>query len=85
MALVMELCLFGMVSLVLHKGPPMTPLEELKLANIVALRAEADEARHLASALDDSASIADLFKYAQALEADADLWERELRRGSEAA
>src|SRR6266567_6305642 len=65
------------------KGLPMTPLEELTQANIAVLRAEADEARHLASALDDSASIVDLLKYAQALEADADLWERELRRAYE--
>jgi len=63
----------------------MTPLEELTQANIAVLRAEADEARHLASALDDSASIVDLLKYAQSLEADADLWERELRRAYEAA
>jgi hypothetical protein len=59
--------------------------EELILQNIEALRAEADEARHLACSLDDSVSIADLLKYAQALEADADLCERGLRRQSEAA
>src|SRR6266700_4000407 len=67
------------------KGLPMTPREELTQANIAVLRAEADEARHLASALDDTASIVDLLKYAQALEADADLWERELRRAYQAA
>ena len=62
----------------------MTP-EEMIMENIAELRAEADEARHLASTLDDSLSIVDLFKYAEALEADADLWEGKLRLHSEAA
>jgi hypothetical protein len=60
-------------------------LQERILENIAELRAEADEARHLVSSLDDPASIADLFKYAAALEADADFWELGLRRRSEAA
>jgi hypothetical protein len=59
--------------------------EERILENIAELRAEADEARHLASTFDDPASIADLFKYAASLEADADFWELGLRRRSEAA
>ena len=59
--------------------------QEQMLETIAELRAEADEARHLTSTLDDSASISDLFKYAAALEADADYLERELRRHSEAA
>lgn len=63
---------------------PMTP-KELIMANIAVLRAEADEAHHLASALDDSASIANLFKCAETLEADADLWELDLRCHSQAA
>ena len=40
--------------------------------SVAELRAEADEARHLASTLDNTASIADLFKYAASLETDAD-------------
>ena len=40
--------------------------------SVAELRAEADEARDLASTLDDTASIADLFKYAASLETDAD-------------
>ena len=59
--------------------------EELTLQNIAELRAEADEARHLASTLDDAVSIADLFKYAASLEADADFWELGLSRASRAA
>jgi len=59
--------------------------EELTLQNIAYLRAEADEARHLASTLGDPVSIADLFKYAESLEADADFWELGLCRGSKAA
>ncbi|HMI96232.1 MAG TPA: hypothetical protein VK479_06935 [Micropepsaceae bacterium] len=55
------------------------------IESIKELRAEADGARHLASALNDSASIADLFAYAMALEAQADFWELGLRRQSEAA
>jgi hypothetical protein len=55
------------------------------IENIIALRTEADEARHLTSSLNDSASIADLFAYARALEAHADLLELGLRRQSEAA
>jgi hypothetical protein len=55
------------------------------IENIMELRAEADEARHLASSLDDSASIADLFAYATALDAQADFWELGLRRRPEAA
>jgi hypothetical protein len=58
--------------------------EAVIIENIIELRAEADEARHLASSLDDSASIADLFAYARALETDADFLELRLRR-SEAA
>jgi hypothetical protein len=58
--------------------------QELTLQNIVELRVEADEARHLASALDDPVSIADLFKYAASLEADVDFWELGLPRPSEA-
>ena len=50
------------------------------IESIKELRAEADGARHLASSLDDSASIADLFAYAMALEAQADFWELGLRR-----
>ena len=52
---------------------------------IIELRAEADEARHLTSSLNDSASIADLFAYARALEAHADLLDLGLRRQAEAA
>jgi hypothetical protein len=52
--------------------------------SVVELRAEADEARLLASTLDDTPSIADLFKYAELLETDADFWELGLRH-SEAA
>ena len=59
--------------------------EELTLQNIAELRAEADEARHLASTLDDPVSIADLFKYAASLEADADFWELGLSRAYKAA
>ena len=59
--------------------------EELTLQNIAELREEADEARHLASELDDPLSIADLFKYAASLEDDANFWELGLRRRSEAA
>jgi hypothetical protein len=59
--------------------------QQLILKVIAQFREEADEARHLTSVLDDSVSIADLFKYAAALEADADSLERELRRHSEAA
>ena len=55
------------------------------IETIIALRTEADEARHLTSSLNDSASIADLFAYAKALEADADFLELRLRRQSEAA
>ena len=43
--------------------------------SVAELRAEADEARHLASTLDNTASIADLFKYAASLETDADFLE----------
>ena len=46
------------------------------IENVAELRTEADEARHLASALDDPESIADLFEYAESLEADADCWEQ---------
>jgi hypothetical protein len=46
---------------------------------IADLRTEADDARHLASTVDDSASVADLFKYAASLERDADFWELGLR------
>jgi len=66
------------------RGLAMTE-QELIRRNIAELREEADEARHLASTLDDPASIADLFKYAESLEADADFWELGLRRHSEAA
>ena len=59
--------------------------EELTLQNIAELRAEADEARHLASTLDDPVSIADLFKYAESLEVDAAFWELRLGRGAKAA
>jgi hypothetical protein len=59
--------------------------EELTVQNIAELRAEADEARHLASTLDDPVSIADLFKYAESLEVDADFWQLGLSRGSKAA
>ena len=59
--------------------------QELIRRNIAELREEADQARHLASSLDDLASIADLFKYAEALEAYADVWQRGLLRESEAA
>ena len=52
--------------------------------SVAELRAEADEARHLASTLNDTGSIADLFKYAASLETDADFWELGLRQ-SEAA
>ena len=62
----------------------MVPEEEI-IETIIALRTEADEARHLTSSLSDSASIADLFAYAKALEADADFLELGLRRQSEAA
>ena len=62
----------------------MVPEAEI-IETIIALRTEADEARHLTSALDDSASIADLFAYARALEANADFLELGLRRQSEAA
>ena len=55
------------------------------IENVAELRTEADEARHLASALDDPASIADLVKYAESLEADADCWELALLRRSKAA
>ena len=55
------------------------------IEHIIELRTEADEARHLASSLDDSASIADLFAYARALEAHADYWELALPRHAEAA
>lgn len=55
------------------------------IENIIELRAEADEARHLTTSLNDSASIADLFAYARALEAQADLLELELRLRSAAA
>ncbi len=53
--------------------------------NVAELRAEADEARHLASSLDDPASVADLFEYAASLEADANSWDLALLRGSQAA
>jgi hypothetical protein len=59
--------------------------ESAIIENIIELRTEADEARHLASSLDDAASIADLFAYARALEAQADFWELGLRRQAEAA
>jgi hypothetical protein len=59
--------------------------QEMILETIAELRAEADEARHLASSLDDSPSIADLFKYAESLEADADFWELGLHRRPAAA
>jgi hypothetical protein len=52
--------------------------------SVAELRAEADEARHLASTLNHTGSIADLFKYAVSLETDADFWELGLRH-SEAA
>ena len=55
------------------------------IENVAELRAEAVEARHLASALDDQASIADLFKYAESLEVDADWWEQALLRRANAA
>ena len=49
------------------------------IENVAELRGEADEARHLATGLDDAASIADLFGYAESLETDADFWELGLR------
>jgi hypothetical protein len=55
------------------------------IENVAELRTEADEARHLASELDDPASVADLFEYAQSLEAGADYWELALLRRSTAA
>ena len=55
------------------------------IENVAELRTEADEARHLVSALDDPASIADLLEYAESLEADADCWELALLRRSKAA
>jgi hypothetical protein len=64
---------------------PVMTREELHLENIANLRAKADEARHLASTLDDPVSIAGLFKYAESLEVDAAFWELGLRRRSEAA
>ena len=62
----------------------MVPEAEI-IETIIALRTEADEARHLTSSLDDSSSIADLFAYARALEADADFFELGLRRQSQVA
>lgn len=59
--------------------------ESAIIENIIELRTEADEARHLTSSLSDSASIADLFAYARALEAQADLLELGLRRHPQAA
>lgn len=52
---------------------------------IAELRAEADDARHLTLELDNSQSIVDLFKYAAALEGEAEYLEQELRRLSQAA
>ena len=62
----------------------MVPEAEI-IETIIALRTEADEARHMTSSLNDSAAIADLFAYARALEADADFLELGLRRQAEAA
>ena len=62
----------------------MTQQEQI-VEMIAELRAEADEARHLTLHVNDSDSIADLFKYTAALEADANYLELELRRISEAA
>ena len=55
------------------------------IEDVAELRAEADEARHLASELDDPASIEDLFEYAESLETDADCWDLALLRRSRAA
>jgi hypothetical protein len=60
-------------------------IREITKEDIAELRAEADDARHLASALDDAASMADLFEYAASLEADAASWELVLLSGAEAA
>ena len=59
--------------------------ESAIIENIIELRTEADEARHLASSLNDSASIADLFAYARALEAHADFLELGLSHQPKAA
>jgi len=55
------------------------------IEKIIELRAEADEARHLTSSLDDSAVITQLLAYARALEAHADFLELGLRSQGEAA
>jgi len=60
-------------------------IQQMTKENVAELRAEADEARHLASSLDDPASVADLFEYAASLEADANSWDLALLRGSQAA
>ena len=73
-------CVFSLLTLTRQAVAQETVIE-----NIAELRAEADEARHLATMFDDPASIADLFKYAASLEADADIWELTLLRRSDAA
>ena len=55
------------------------PSESIAPIKAVALRVEACEARYLASAFRDSATICDLLTYAAALEDDADRWDDALR------
>ena len=56
------------------------PSEPVAPANIAELRVEAGEARHLASVFRNRAAVADLLKYASALEVEANRWEEGLRR-----
>ncbi len=58
-------------------------IREITKEEVAELRAEALDARHLASTLDDRASAADLFEYAGSLEADANNWELALLSGAE--
>ena len=56
------------------------PSEPVAPANIAELRVEAGEARHLASVFRNRAAVADLLKYASALEVEANRCEEGLRR-----
>jgi hypothetical protein len=58
---------------VLSAGQVM--IQRMTKEDVAELRAEADDARHLASTLDDPVSVADLVEYAVSLEADANRWE----------
>jgi hypothetical protein len=61
------------------------PFRSKDLVDVVELRVEADEARYLASTSRDRAAVADLLKYAAALERDATRWEEAHRNSGGAS